>query len=167
MQYPHSCCSLLQPLLLLQVLLLQPLMLPLPLFPMLLLPPLPRSCHSCCCCHHCCCHFLCCCCIPLPCSCPFHLVCAHSAVCSLMLGPATWSRSFGLRSCSPGVVGARCLSPLPGRTHLTPARGRSCSFALVRARLGSFVSRLYLYQIYGQYIDGEQTHLYIIDYLPV
>jgi hypothetical protein len=92
-------------------------------------------------------------------------ICLSPPICvrSVVLVPTAWSRPFGLRSCLPRVVCARCLSPPPGCTRLTSACSRSCSFSLARARLGSFVlvrlpfalicacpaSRLCLYQIYG------------------
>jgi len=74
--------------------------------------------------------------------------CAHLGLVA-RAHPATWSCSFGLHLCSPGVVCARCLSPLPGRTRLTSARSRSCSFGVVCACSASVCTCLCLYQIYG------------------
>jgi hypothetical protein len=132
---------------------------------MLPLPPLPCCCRSCYRCHRCCRRFLCCCCrcrrrcIPLarsssrqppltpslPCSCPFCLVCARLAMCSLALGPATWLRPFGLRSCSPGVVCALLVPAAWSRSFDSRPRSfvlvcpRPCSFRVVCTRSGLVV----------------------------
>ena len=80
-------------------------------------------------------------------------------------------------TCPPSM----CSFALPGHTCLAFAHALSSSFAFVHPHLGLFVLvqllfmlictcpafRLCLYQIYGQYKNDEQTHLYILDYQPV
>jgi hypothetical protein len=95
-------------------------------------------------CRCCCCHFCCSCRHRIPPLARPH-ACAHPAP----PNPTTWSCLFGLRSCSPGHVCARCLSPLPGHARLASARSHSSSFGVVRARLASVCACLCLSCSFG------------------